>query len=80
MSLKIFSNKITTPARSTRAKVPLHMKRAAEFWVDIFQSSLEILLVESINKNNFQEIAHDARAMADAALTEYENRWPGVRL
>lgn len=71
-----------TPKRS-RAKradlTPIHAKRAAEFWSEIF---VEALVVYAGDEGQVPAIdaARRARALADAALDEFESRWAGVRI
>ena len=74
----LFSNRVTT---APRARVPLPMRRSAEFWTDVFVSTLETF-VEAAGESPLhpENAAHRARLVADAALKEYEERWPGVGL
>lgn len=58
---------------------PIHTKRAAEFWSEIF---IEALGVYAGDEGQIPPdvAAQRARALADAALTEFEDRWAGIRI
>lgn len=73
---------------------PVHVRNTAEVWTDVFFQSIDTLLsqksaydgadAELQNKiyrtpeGWASDIAHQARLIADAAITTYEDRWPGV--
>ena len=65
--------------RRTADLTPIHAKRAAEFWADIFS---EALVVYAGDEGQVPPVdaARRARALADAALEEFEDRWAGVRI
>lgn len=66
---------------------PLAVKRSCEFWLDIFTTTISDLLA---NEENVRyhitsgspimclPLVADARSIADAALCEFEDRWPGI--
>jgi hypothetical protein len=68
--------------------VPLPVKRKAEFWTDVFMQTLGDLVTQRYgedtpDKNISDEgyasvVTNQARLIADAAIREYEDRWPGV--
>ena len=62
--------------------VPSHQVRlAAEYWLDVFtERLLQITADESNRGYTVSTVAEMARSLADAALSEYEQRWPGVKL
>jgi hypothetical protein len=66
--------------RKTKADLtPIHAKRAAEFWSEIF---VEALVVYAGDEGQIppEVAAQRARALADAALDQFESRWAGVRI
>lgn len=68
------------PPRKVKADLtPIHTKRAADFWVDVFQDAL-LLYAGDEGQVPPEDAARRARALADAALDEFESRWAGVRL
>jgi hypothetical protein len=84
--------KLFSPPKDKRgrvASIPIPIRRSAEFWLDVFQSSLEALISNEDDLASFcverrqslpTDLAHTARMIADAALEEYENRWPNIKV
>lgn len=78
---------MTTRARKPPPRSPvkradltqIHVKRAAEFWCDVFQEAL-LLYAGDEGQVPAETAAERARALADAALDQFESRWEGVRL
>jgi len=75
------------PLFPSAAKSPLPIRRAAEFWVDVFCASISDLISNEDARNSdvsvhvqADTLVATARAIADAALKTYEERWPGVLL
>lgn len=66
---------------------PLAVKRSCEFWLDVFTDAMGDLLSTSHTENRYvtdlspfaaTRLTNDARDIADAALSEFESRWPGI--
>lgn len=66
----------------------IHVKRSAELWLEVFQSSLSSCLENELEHKSASAspasvvdvTVSTARLIADAALDEFEKRWPGVKL
>ena len=61
-------------------RIPVNMRKAAEFWADTFDNVLGVLAheVETPERGTF--MVDVAFTMADYALHKYEERWPGIYL
>jgi hypothetical protein len=67
-------------AKPVRADLtPIHAKRAADFWCEVFISVLELYAGDE-GQIEPEIAAKRARSLADFALEQFEDRWQGVRL
>lgn len=58
--------------------IPGQVRDAAGLWLEMFMGFIGVL-VDPEQSGLDPLVAHRARVLADQALAEYENRWPGVR-
>jgi hypothetical protein len=56
------------------------VQSAAEAWIDIFTETLALLVTEEATRAQNLKRVQEARELADRALAEIEDRWPGVKL
>lgn len=73
------------PCRRTR--IPARVQAASELWLDMFLNFCDGLLATrdgngdgSLSDPSAQSLIESARVLADAALHEFEQRWPEVKL
>jgi hypothetical protein len=72
-------SKAKRPRSKAGAIPPLHVKRSAELWLDVFSEVLPIYLGED-GETPPDRAVTNARLLADRAVDEFEQRWPGVKL
>lgn len=56
------------------------VRRAKDFWTDVFQDSIVAQIDDSSSKHDAQavDLVRFAGEVADAALAEMEKRWPKI--
>lgn len=70
-----------TIAKSHKApRIPSAMTRQAEIWMDLYCAFLADLVDSDATQERNLEMVSQARVLADKAMTEVEERWPGVKL
>jgi hypothetical protein len=73
-----------------RTRIPARVQAASELWLDLFTGFCDGLLANRDGEITIGHVAgtntvsinvvDDARALADAALHQFEDRWPDVKL
>lgn len=70
------------PTKSPKGLIPTHteMQIASELWLDNFRTAFEILLEHTASPSERAKLPGECANLADSIQTEFEKRWPGVKL